>query len=283
MTAGVKGRLFIVATPIGNLEDMTLRALRTLKEAALIASEDTRHTRKLLTHFGISTPLMSCYREKELECSTAILARLAAGEDVAVVSDAGTPGIADPGALVVARVRAAGFQVVPVPGPSALAAAVSAAGFAEPTFLFLGFLPSRSGERRKALAARAQCRDTLVFYESPQRIAASLEDCLHAFGDRQAVFARELTKVHEEIAAGALASLLESLRGRSSIKGEFVVLIAGAGEPERPGGEAVAERLRQLRGEGGSLRDAVRQVVEETGAPRGEVYRLALTFWKEAD
>jgi len=279
------GTLYVVATPIGNLEDITLRALRVLREVDLIAAEDTRRTRKLLNHFAIKTPCRSYYREKETQRAEEILARLREGRSVALVSDAGTPGIADPGALLVNRARAAGFAVVPIPGPSALVALLSVAGQTAAAHLFLGFLPARAGERRKLLQALAAEPRALVFYESPHRLLKSLADCLTLLGNRSAVLARELTKVHEEVLAADLAELLALFKERAAIKGEFVVLLAGrAGGAElaqsRPGGQDFAELATWYRDRAGlSLKDAARQIALELELPRARVYRRLLDLW----
>ncbi len=274
------GTLYVVATPIGNLEDITLRALRILKEADLIVSEDTRHTRKLLTHFGINTPLASYYREKEQEKSEKLVARLLSGVNIALVSDAGTPAVSDPGAILVHKARAHGVPVVPVPGPSALTAALSVAGIGSGAFLFLGFLPARRKERRDLLHSLAAAPQHLVFFESPHRLAASLADCLAALGDRPVFWGRELTKLHEELLDTRLAALEEEVRGRSSIKGESVLVVHGADRVELPEVRDVGELLLWFKERGGtSLKDAVRQVSGELDLPRSEVYRRALDVW----
>ncbi|MCX5863607.1 MAG: 16S rRNA (cytidine(1402)-2'-O)-methyltransferase [Deltaproteobacteria bacterium] len=280
--SGKPGTLFVVATPIGNLEDITLRALRILKEVDLIAAEDTRHTRKLLTHFDIHTPLISYYKEKEASRAQEIVARLLSGAQVALVSDAGTPGISDPGGILVQSAQAHGIPVVPVPGVSALATLLSVAGLTEPSHLFLGFLPAKGTERRKLLRGLKNDVHPLVFYESPRRITASLADCLAELGDRQAVIGRELTKMHEEISAGELAQLLAGLKVREAIKGEFVVLIAGlrASAPQRP--DNLEDLLRWYRGQSGlSLKDAVASIAKDLDLSRSEVYQKALAVWKE--
>ena len=276
------GTLFVVATPIGNLEDITLRALRILREVDLIAAEDTRHTRKLLTHFDIHTPLISYYKEKEASRAQEIVARLLSGAQVALVSDAGTPGISDPGGILVQSAQVHGISVVPVPGVSALATLLSVAGLTEPSHLFLGFLPAKGTERRKLLRGLKNGVHPLVFYESPRRITASLGDCLAELGDRQAVIGRELTKMHEEISAGELAQLLAGLKEREAIKGEFVVLIAGlrASAPARP--DNLEDLLRWYREQSGlSLKDAVASIAKDLDLSRSEVYQKALAVWKE--
>ena len=280
--AGQPGTLFVVATPIGNLEDITLRALRILREVDLIAAEDTRHTRKLLTHFDIHTSLISYYKEKEASRAQEIVARLLSGQQVALVSDAGTPGISDPGGILVHSAQTHGISVVPVPGVSALATLLSVAGLTEPSHLFLGFLPAKGVERRKLLRGLKNDVHPLIFYESPRRITASLGDCLAELGERRAVIGRELTKMHEEISAGGLTQLLAGLKNREAIKGEFVVLIAGlrASGPARP--DNLEDLLRWYREQSGlSLKDAVASIAKDLDLSRSEVYQKALTVWKE--
>ena len=276
------GTLFVVATPIGNLEDITLRALRILREVDLIAAEDTRHTRKLLSHFDIHTPLISYYKEKEVSRAQEIVARLLSGAQVALVSDAGTPGISDPGGILVHNAQTHGINVVPVPGASALATLLSVSGLTEPSHLFLGFLPAKGVERRKLLRGLKNDSHPLVFYESPRRIIASLGDCLAELGERRVVLGRELTKMHEEIVAGDLTQLLDDLKGREAIKGEFAVLIAGmrASGSVRP--DNLEDLLRWYRGQDGvSLKDAVASIAKDLDLSRSEVYQKALTVWKE--
>jgi len=230
--------LYLVATPIGNLEDITLRALRTLKECDVVAAEDTRRTGLLLKHFGISRPLLSYFQFNEARRSEEIIERLRRGEKVALVTDAGSPGISDPGERVVKAAIAAGFRVESVPGPSALIAALTASGLAADEFLFIGFLPHKSGQRRKRLENLKSIEGTLVLYESPYRIEKLLGELLQVFPGRSVVLARELTKKFEEFLRGTPAELLEVVRKRS-LKGEFVVLISGPEEiplvrPDQP-------------------------------------------------
>jgi len=278
---GRPGTLFVVATPIGNLEDITLRALRILKEVDLIAAEDTRHTRKLLSHFDIHTPLISYYKEKEASRAQELVSELAAGKSVALVSDAGTPGISDPGAILVRSAHMQGIPVVPVPGTSALAAGLSVSGFAGPGHLFLGFLPAKGAERRRLLRTLADAPHSIVFYESPRRVLASLGDCLEALGEREAVVARELTKVHEEIITGSLGGLCDTLKARPEIKGEFVVLLAGAQSGAVPPAGNLEELLAWYRDESGlSLKDAVQRLAADLGLSRSEVYQQALRVWR---
>ena len=219
------GTLYLVATPIGNLEDITLRALRTLRECDVVAAEDTRHTANLLRHFEISKPLLSCFQFNEARRSEQILERLQRGEKVALVTDAGSPGISDPGERVVRAALAAGLRVEPVPGPSALVAAVTASGLPTDEFHFLGFLPHKPGQRRKRLDALLGVPGTLVLYESPYRIERLLRELAEVFPQRRVVLAREITKKFEEFLRGTPAELIARLAGRS-LKGEFVALIS---------------------------------------------------------
>ncbi len=233
------GTLYLVATPIGNLEDITLRALRTLRECDVVAAEDTRRTGQLLKHFQISKPMLSYFQFNEARRSEQILERLARGEKIALVTDAGTPGISDPGERVVRAARAAGLRVESVPGPCALVAALTASGLATDEFHFIGFLPHKPGQRRRQLEALAQVTGTLVLYESPYRIERLLEELREVFPLRKVVLARELTKKFEEYLSGLAGELLESIRNRR-LKGEFVVLVGGE-EAKIVPGEAGSE------------------------------------------
>lgn len=219
------GTLYLVATPIGNLEDITLRALRTLRECDLVAAEDTRRSGQLLKHFGISKPLLSYFQFNEAKRSEEILERLGRGEKIALVTDAGSPGISDPGERVVKATIAAGFRVEAVPGPSALVAALTASSLPTDEFHFIGFLPHKAGQRRRKLESLKSVEGTLVIYESPYRIERLLNELHAVFPERQTVLARELTKKFEEYLRGTPAQLLEGLKGRA-LKGEFVVLVA---------------------------------------------------------
>jgi len=218
------GTLYLVATPIGNLEDITLRALRTLKECDLVAAEDTRHTGQLLKHFGVSKPLLSYFQFNEAKRSEEIIERLWRGENVALVTDAGSPGVSDPGERVVKAALAAGFRVEPVPGPCALVAAVTASGLPTDEFHFFGFLPHKSGQRRKQLETLKELPGTLVLYESPYRIEKLLGELHEICPERPVVLARELTKKFEEFLRGKPGELLEIARKRT-LKGEFVVMV----------------------------------------------------------
>ena len=221
------GTLYLVATPIGNLEDITLRALRVLRECDVVAAEDTRHSGRLLKHFGISKPLLSYFQFNEARRSEEIIGRLRSGEKVALVTDAGSPGISDPGERVVKAAIAAGFRVESVPGPSALVSALTASGLPTDEFHFIGFLPHKSGQRRNKLESLKSFDGTLVLYESPYRIEKLLVELSEVFPDRQVVLARELTKKFEEFLRGKPAELLAIAKKRS-LKGEFVVMMGAA-------------------------------------------------------
>ena len=220
----MSGTLYVVATPIGNLEDITARALRVLREVHVVACEDTRRTRALLTHFDIHTPTLSYYEHNKLARGPQLLRQLADGRSIALVTDAGTPGISDPGVLLVREARAAGVRVVPVPGPSAVVAALSAAGVPADRFVFDGFLPVKPGRRINRLTALRELELTVVVYESPHRIVASMEAIAEVFGNRPVVMARELTKQFEEVVTDTPAAHLERLRSGSA-RGEFVIVI----------------------------------------------------------
>jgi 16S rRNA (cytidine1402-2'-O)-methyltransferase len=274
----VPATLYIVSTPIGNLEDITLRALRVLREASVIACEDTRQTGKLLSHFGISKPLVSYHDHNEAARTTDLMERLQRGEDVALVSDAGTPLISDPGYRLVAAAIAVGVPVVPVPGPSAVLGALAAAGLATDAFRFCGFLPQKSGQRRKVLEELRAEACTLVFYEAPHRILAALEDVEAVMGPRPVTVARELTKLHEEFLRGAAAKVRAQLAARPSIKGEITLLIGRA-----PEGASVAavevpieEAVRALEAEGVPRMEAIKRVAKSRGLSKRDVYRLVV-------
>ncbi|MGR0482342.1 MAG: 16S rRNA (cytidine(1402)-2'-O)-methyltransferase [Candidatus Electronema sp. V4] len=278
-SASKPGILHIAATPIGNLGDISQRLRETLATADLIACEDTRHTRKLLSHLNISAKLTSCHRDNEQQKAGSLVERLLAGESVVFVSDAGTPGLSDPGAALVRAARAAGITVVPVPGPSALAAALSVAGLTESAFYFGGFLAAKKSARRKQLAALNALPCPLIFYEAPHRIQAALQDCLEVLGDRPAQLFRELTKLHEEHLAGPLSGLLERMSGKAL--GEFVLLISGAAERQEEKPDNLDELIHWHRDQGSSLKDAARQIAEALDMPKSQVYQQALRLWEQ--
>jgi 16S rRNA (cytidine1402-2'-O)-methyltransferase len=269
------GTLYLVATPIGNLEDIGARALRVLREVNLVAAEDTRHTGQLLAHFGIKTPLISYFEHNKQTRQGEILGGLGAG-DVALVSDAGTPNLSDPGYELVRAVLAAGHKVVPIPGPSALLAALTASGLPTDAFVYLGFLPRKGSERRALLAEMAAERRTLVAYEAPHRLLAALADIEDVLGDRPAAVARELTKLHEEIFRGTLSAARAHF-GRKQILGEVTLVIGGAAAAPQPAWEAeqVQAEVARLLGQGLRAKEAARQVAARSGWPQRDVYRLA--------
>ena len=276
------GILYLVATPIGNLEDVTLRALRVLAEVSLVAAEDTRTTRKLLTHYGIRARLLS-YNEHYMKGRTPqLLAALEAG-DVAFASDAGTPGVSDPGYELARAAIGAGHTVVAVPGASALLTALSASGLPMREFAFLGFLPRRSSERRKLFESLKNERRTLVAFESPHRVRAALEDLLATLGDRRIAACRELTKLHEEVFRGTVSEALEHF---AEPRGEFTIVVEGATvgaqglAPLRPEAE-IRQQLARLRSAGVKGREAARHVSAETGWPQRDVYRLWTELGKQ--
>jgi len=265
------GQLYVVATPIGNLEDITYRAVRVLGEADLIACEDTRQTRKLLDHYGIRKPTISYHEHNEAERTEELVARLVAGASVALVSDAGTPLLSDPGYRLVRAAVDAGIAVVPVPGPSAALSALAASGLPTDSFHFGGFLPSKPGQRAHALESLAEEQATLIFYEAPHRILEALEAVEQALGDRPVVVARELTKIHEEFLRGTAAEVRAQLAARDSIKGEFTLLIGKATAPpadDTPLEEAVDALVRS----GAPRMDAIKQVARRRGLSKREVY-----------
>jgi 16S rRNA (cytidine1402-2'-O)-methyltransferase len=265
------GTLFVVSTPIGNLEDLTLRALRVLKEVSVIACEDTRQTRKLLDHFGITTPALSCHEHNETARAAELVARMQAGESVALVSDAGTPLLSDPGYRMVNAAIAAGVPVVPLPGASAALGALAASGLATDEFRFCGFLPAKAGQRRKALAEVAAEACTLIFYEAPHRILEALDDVDAVLGPRPVVVARELTKLHEEFLRGTAAQVRHTLAARATVKGEITLLI-GKGEPVADD-TPVAEAVAALEAAGVPRMDAIKQVARARGLAKRDVYR----------
>jgi 16S rRNA (cytidine1402-2'-O)-methyltransferase len=272
------GAIYLVATPLGNLEDITLRALRILKEVDLIACEDTRHTRRLLSHFEIKKPLLSYHEHNEAGRAAELVGRVQRGESVAVVSDAGMPGISDPGYRVVQEAIAAGVNVVPVPGPVAAEAALAASGLPTDTFRFGGFLPAKKAQRRKALQALMGETATLIFYEAPQRVVETLADLAEALGDRPVVIARELTKLHEEFLRGTAAAIAAELRARPAVKGEITLLIGRGRHPavsEKQGRQSVPARVAELIEQEQMPRmDAIKQAARERGLSKREAYRL---------
>jgi 16S rRNA (cytidine1402-2'-O)-methyltransferase len=267
------GTLYIVATPIGNLEDFSPRAARMLREVALIAAEDTRHSRRLLTHFEIKTPVVSYHEHNQRRRREHLLEALASG-DVALITDAGTPGISDPGADLVTAALDAGYRVSPIPGASAVAAAVSTSGLIDGPFLTLGFLPRERGERLRLVARAGTAGFPIVIFESAQRIEPTLRELLDTLGDRRAVLLRELTKIHEQVRAGSLSALWQWAKD-AKLKGEITMVIAASPDTAatEPDAEAVVRTLRQS---GLSASQTAREAAAMTGLPRSELYKLAM-------
>jgi 16S rRNA (cytidine1402-2'-O)-methyltransferase len=270
------GTLYMVATPIGNLEDLTHRAARVLGEVGLIACEDTRHTRKLLNHYGIKTKTVSYHEHNERKRAGELLELIKSGTDVAIVSDAGTPGISDPGFRIVRMALAEGLQVVPLPGAAALISALVASGLPSDEFFFGGFLPARSGQRRARLAELASIPSTLIFYEAPHRIAESLRDAREILGEREAVVARELTKLHEEVLRGRLSELATHFSEEENARGELVLLIdrtpiEGAANESKLG--QLESIVASFEAAGLDSRNALKKAAKQLGLSRDEAYR----------
>jgi 16S rRNA (cytidine1402-2'-O)-methyltransferase len=272
------GTLYVVATPIGNLEDLTYRAARVLSEVDIIACEDTRHSQKLLNHYGIKTRTLSYHEHNERDRAAELLTSIKSGLDVAVVTDAGTPGISDPGFRVVRMALEAGIRVVPLPGPTALVSALVASGLPSDEFFFAGFLPARSGARRTRLADLAAIPSTIVFYEAPHRLVASLEDARDILGEREAVVARELTKLHEEIVRGRLSEIVAWFsEATHEPRGEMVVVIdrkvIGSREVAGKSQDSVAAIVAGFEAEGMDARAALKKSARQLGLSRDEAYR----------
>jgi 16S rRNA (cytidine1402-2'-O)-methyltransferase len=268
------GTLYLVATPIGNLKDMSFRAVDVLRSVSVIACEDTRHTRKLLNHFEISNKLVSYHEHNEAERSAELASMLEDERSVALVSDAGTPGISDPGYRIVQRAIEMGADVVSIPGPTAFVNALVASGLPTDSIFFGGFLPSKKSERRKRLTEVSGIPATLIFYESPRRIAAALVDSLEVLGDRPAVVAREITKLHEQFSRGTLSELAPEFSA-ATVKGEIVLLIERGQPTTLPAANKIspAKRLEELEAEGMERKAALKTVAKEFGITRAEAYR----------
>ncbi len=265
------GVLYLIATPIGNLEDMTIRGLRLLREVDVIACEDTRHTQRLLEHFAITTPCVSYHEYNEAARASQLVEGMVNGQTVAVVSDAGTPLISDPGYRVVRAALEQGVTVIPVPGASAVMAALAGSGLATDAFCFAGFLPPKQGQRRKALAMWGEVEATLIFYEAPHRILEALSDLAAVLGERQIVLARELTKLHEEFLRGRVSEVIEILSQRGVQKGEMTLLISR--EKAAPATEVpLAESVRHLVAGGMDRMEAIKKVAKDRGLAKREVY-----------
>jgi 16S rRNA (cytidine1402-2'-O)-methyltransferase len=270
------GALYIVSTPIGNLEDITLRAIRVLKEADLVAAEDTRHTRHLLDRYQIETQLTSYHDHNKEEKAPVLVARMLEGKSVALVSDAGTPGISDPGYFLINLAIDRNIPVVPIPGATAAIAALSVSGMPTDRFVFEGFLPAKHLARLKRLQELSKEERTIVFYEAPHKIIRSVEDMIEVFGDRRVVITRELTKIHEEMIRGTLSEGLKRLQ-EGTLKGEFTVIVHGATKDPKTQYIDTAEYLKNLiLHRGLSKKEAISAAAEELGMPKKDVYRESL-------
>jgi 16S rRNA (cytidine1402-2'-O)-methyltransferase len=273
-SAGEAGVLYVVSTPIGNLADMTLRGIETLRTVAIVLAEDTRHSRKLLDHFEITTPLVAHHEHNEAKTTPALVGRMQRGESMAIITDAGTPLVSDPGARLVAAAIEGGVRVVPIPGASALLAALVAAGLPADRFTFFGFLDRKGKDRERSIVTIRGLGHTAVLYESPNRLADTLAELGESgLGARRAAVARELTKQFEELRRGTVEELARYYADASP-RGEIVIVIEGARQ-EAPTEESMRERARALRAGGASARDVVSVLTEELGAPRNVAYRLA--------
>ncbi|MGH7887806.1 MAG: 16S rRNA (cytidine(1402)-2'-O)-methyltransferase [Candidatus Binatia bacterium] len=269
------GFLYIVPTPIGNLEDITLRALRVLKEVDLIAAEDTRHTQHLLSHYGIKTPLTSYHEHNEREKAQTLVERIKRGANIALVSDAGTPALADPGFRLVVAAIGAGIQIVPLPGAAALATVLSASGLPTDRFLFEGFLPARNSARKAKLQALREEIATVVFYEAPHRLLETLDDMRQLLGDRELVVAREVSKIHEEFLRGTISEVAAQLADRE-VKGEITLVVHGSTGGARISEEQLRTEIRRLTDERVGVKEISALFGERYGLTKREVYRLAL-------
>ncbi len=272
----MQGKLFLVATPIGNLEDITLRALRILKEVDLIAAEDTRHTLKLLNHFEISKPLISYYKQNESTRSAELVEKLKSGKNIAIVSDAGTPGISDPGEEIVKYCVRENIEIVPVPGACAFVNALICSGIATREICFLGFLSAVKKERKEKLEELKYETKTLIFYEAPHKLKNTLEDMLQIFGDRKIVLARELTKIHEEFIRGEISDILQNI---NEIKGEFVVIVEGNKNSKKDveiqnlNEMTLEEQYQFYEKQGLSKKEIIKKIAKNKGVHKNEIYQ----------
>ncbi len=275
------GALFIVATPIGNMEDITLRAIKILEQADCIAAEDTRHTKQLLNRLNIKNSLVSCHEHNEREKTDALVNRMASGQTIALVSDAGTPSVSDPGYFLVKAAIKSNIPVVPIPGVSAVITALSASGLPTDAFVFLGFPPKKSGKRKTFLKDLFNEKKTMVFYESPRRVVSFLEEIEKILGDRFAVVARELTKIHEEFVRGRVSEVITALRQKPEIKGEIVILVSGAEKKEPLSKDDLKILIRQhLKEKSLKLPEISKVLSKEHGFSRSMVYDLILEVKK---
>lgn len=272
------GTLYVVATPIGNLEDITYRAVRLLKECDLVACEDTRRTQKLLQHYGISKPMVSLHEHNEAERAAELAGKLADGINIALVSDAGTPLVSDPGYRLVHQAVEAGVPVVPVPGASSILSALAAAGLPTDRFAFLGFLPPKAHARREQLRSHTDREETLVFFEAPHRILETLADLAEILPDRPVVAARELTKLHEEFLRGSPLQVRDELHSRPSIQGEFTLVVGKAPKGLRrdPSPQEISTLVRTLVTQGTTKKEAIKSAAKKLGIPKGHVYDIVV-------
>lgn len=277
------GTLYIVSTPIGNLSDISSRAIKILKDADIIACEDSRHTKKLLNHYSVDTRLTSYHEHNELTKSQKLVEELKEGKNIALVSDAGTPCVSDPGYRIINQAIKNSIKVVPIPGPSSVFAALAASGLPNDKFLFLGFLPKTKKQIEKLTEQHVNEPYTLIFFESPKRIKKSLIYILDKLGNREAVLCRELTKLHEEIVYGKLDELSETFAERENIKGEITLVIKGyqldTEDSLNNDSEAISNRLKTLKKLGLSLKDSVKVVCEDYNMPKKVIYEKALIIW----
>lgn len=271
----MKGTLYIVSTPVGNLEDITLRAIRILGEVDIIAAEDTRHSVKLLNHLGIRKPMISYWREKEQIRSDEIIKRLHAGQSIALISDAGTPGISDPGAVLIKRAIEENIQILSIPGPSAFVAALSVSGLPTDQFTFMGFLPSRTAQRQKFLREVYLEQRTLIFYEAPHRIVDTLLDFSHIFGERKAALIKEITKFHEDVVRGSITEIIEEVQ-KTTIAGEYVIIVEGWSGMNKSITEDVLSELHTCMRKGLGRKEAVKRIAETFGLSKKELYKKSL-------
>ena len=271
----MKGTLYIVSTPLGNLEDITLRAIRILGEVDIIAAEDTRHSVKLLNHLGIRKPMISYWREKEQVRSDEIIKRLHAGQSIALISDAGTPGISDPGAVLIKRAIEENIQILSIPGPSAFVAALSVSGLPTDQFTFMGFLPSRTAQRQKFLREVYLEQKTLIFYEAPHRIVDTLLDLSHIFGERKAALIKEITKFHEDVVRGSITEIIEEVQ-KTTIAGEYVIIVEGWSGMNKSITEDVLSELHTCMRKGLGRKEAVKRIAETFGLSKKELYKKSL-------
>ena len=273
-----RGCLYVVATPIGHLEDITLRAISTLRQVDLIAAEDTRRTGRLLIAHGIENQMISYHEHNERQRTGVLIAKLENGAQIALVSDAGTPGVSDPGYRLVEAAVSRGIPVVPIPGVCAAVSALSVAGLPTDSFLFVGFPARRKAKRLQQLRQLAGVPQTLIFYQSPRRVLRFLEEAEEVLGDRPAVLARELTKRHEEFLRGSLTRLITQIKQRTAIKGECTLLVGGAQASDAPGQDLEAALIEALDRSGKSLSEAAKELARKFDLPRKEIYRKALAL-----